>query len=78
MEGGEIMNVSIIDVFYSIVILALFIIIFRNAIDKTHQLSHDFKKLTELEKELEKRDLNQAEREELKKELAAFGIKSYD
>ena len=41
-------------------------------------MSHEYEKLIKLEKELETRDLNQAEREELKKELAAFGIKSHD
>ena len=72
------MNVSIIDIFYSAVILALFIGIFCNKIKRTHQMSHEYEKLIKLEKELETRDLNQAELEELRKELAAFGIKSYD
>jgi hypothetical protein len=76
MEGETMMNVSMLDFFYSVIILALFIRIFWNAINRTHQLSHDFKKLVNLEKELETRDLNQAELEELGKELQKHKRKS--
>jgi len=69
MEGGEMMNVSAVDVFFSIMILALFIRIFWNPIKRTHQMSHEYEKLIKLEKELETRDLNQFELEELRREF---------
>jgi hypothetical protein len=69
MEGGEMINVRMLDILYSVMILAIFIRIFWNAINRTHQLSHNFKKSVELEKELETRSLNQAELKELRKEL---------
>ena len=69
-------NVGMLDFFYSVMILALCIRILWNAINRTHQLSHDFKKLVNLEKELETRGLNQAELVELRKELQKHKRKS--